>query len=146
MHWIGGQFCVCMFLHSRAKYLNMFQNVSGFPLQDLKEFWCLIFCLWIPQTVLDSANTVADSASSPIFGAILIRTVFKVFVCGIPNSKEDQRTSNFADSATNLIKACCGICLQCTECTVLPRNAVFQIIFWKPKSRSKRLCYVTTFS
>ena len=31
--------------------------------------------LWVPQTVLDSANTVADSASSPIFGAILSGTM-----------------------------------------------------------------------
>ena len=36
---------------------------------------CLIVCLWTPQTVLDSANMVADSANSSIFGAILSRTV-----------------------------------------------------------------------
>ena len=40
---------------------------------------------------LDSAYTVADSANLPIFGAILNGTLFKVFVCGIQNSKEGQR-------------------------------------------------------
>ena len=33
-------------------------------------------CLWNPQTVPDSANTVADFANSPIIGAILSSTVF----------------------------------------------------------------------
>ena len=37
MQWIGAQFCVCIFV--------------------------LICCLWIPQTVPDSANAVADSAN-----------------------------------------------------------------------------------
>ena len=35
-----------------------------------------LFFKWIPQTVLDSANTVADSAKLPVFGAILSGTVF----------------------------------------------------------------------
>ena len=38
MHWIGAKFCVCMFLGSRHKYLNMFQIVSGFQLQYLRGF------------------------------------------------------------------------------------------------------------
>ena len=33
VHWIGAQFCVCLFLDSRDKSLNMFQNVSGFRVQ-----------------------------------------------------------------------------------------------------------------
>ena len=33
--------------------------------------------LWIPQTVPDSANTIADSANSPIFRAILSGTKFR---------------------------------------------------------------------
>ena len=36
---------------------------------------CFIICLWIPQTDLDSANTVADSANSLIFRAILSGTM-----------------------------------------------------------------------
>ena len=36
----------------------------------------LFVFFWIPQTVLDSANTVADSTISPIFGAILNGKVF----------------------------------------------------------------------
>ena len=34
VNWIGAQFGVCMFLDSRDKSLNMFQNVSGFYLQN----------------------------------------------------------------------------------------------------------------
>ena len=33
------------------------------------------YFLWVPQAVLDSANTVADSAHSPIFRAILSGTM-----------------------------------------------------------------------
>ena len=38
VHWISARFCACMFLDSRDKYLNMFQKVSGFHLQDLGGF------------------------------------------------------------------------------------------------------------
>ena len=38
VHWIGAQFCVCMFLDSRIKLLNMFQNVSGLHLQKFCGF------------------------------------------------------------------------------------------------------------
>ena len=48
-------------------------------------------CLWIPQTVLRSANTVADFANLPVFWAILSGTMIYVFVCGIQNSIEYQR-------------------------------------------------------
>ena len=40
---------------------------------------CLNICLWISQTVLDSASTAADSAKLPIFGAIWSGTAFQVF-------------------------------------------------------------------
>ena len=50
-----------------------------------------MFCLWIPHTVLNSANTVADSANSPIFQAILSGRMIYVFVCGIQNSIDDPR-------------------------------------------------------
>ena len=38
LHWIGAQFCVCMFLDSIDKLLNMFQNVSGFHLRNFRGF------------------------------------------------------------------------------------------------------------
>ena len=38
VHWIGAQVSSCMFLDSRDKFLNMFQNVSGFHLQDFRGF------------------------------------------------------------------------------------------------------------
>ena len=37
--------------------------------------------------------------------------------------RRSKKSSNVADSATNLIVACCGFRLQCRECTVWPRNA-----------------------
>ena len=64
MHWIGAQFCVCMFLDSRDNSFNV-----------------LKFC-WNDQ-----------------------RKVKK--------KKEEQRE-----------RPCCGIRLQCTKCTVWPRNGV----------------------
>ena len=36
VHWIGAYFFVCMFLDSIDKPLNMFQNVSGFHLQNVR--------------------------------------------------------------------------------------------------------------
>ena len=38
VHWVGAQFCVCMFLDSTDKSLNMFQNVNGFHLQNFRGF------------------------------------------------------------------------------------------------------------
>ena len=41
------------------------------------------------------------------------------------NPKQHRRSkkiSNVADSATNLLLACCGFRLQCRECAVWPRN------------------------
>ena len=83
----------------------------------------IIICLWIPQTVPESANFVADSAKLPVFGAFL--SIYSVLVI-CPWNPKQQRTSkksnNVADSQTNLILACCGICLPFTKCTVWPRN------------------------
>ena len=84
----------------------------GFRNSSIQLYTCLIICLWIPQTVLDSKNTVADFANLSVFGSVLSGTVFQVFVCGIQNSKEDQKSSNVADSATILILTCCGSRLQ----------------------------------
>ena len=36
--------------------------------------------------------------------------------------RRSKKSSNVADSATNLILAFCGFRLQCRECTVWPRN------------------------
>ena len=57
-------------------------------------------------------DPVADSTNSPILW----------------NPKQHRRSKkscNVADSAANLILACCGFRLQCTECTVWPRNDLF---------------------
>ena len=49
--------------------------------------------LWIPETVLNSANTAAESANLPVFGAILTSTIFWAFVCGI--QKKTKTESDF---------------------------------------------------
>ena len=36
--------------------------------------------------------------------------------------RRSKKSSNVADSATNLILDCCGFRLKCRECTVWPRN------------------------
>ena len=38
VRWIGAQFCVCMFLNSLGKPLNIFQNVCRFHLQIFRGF------------------------------------------------------------------------------------------------------------
>ena len=91
-------------------------------------YTCLSISLWIPQTVLHSANTVVESENSPIFGAILSGTMCEVFVCGIQNSKEDQRKV-VAESATNLILDCCDFRLKRTECTFWPRKLMSRVHF-----------------
>ena len=60
VHWIGAYFCVSMFLNSRDKSLNMFQNLSGLHLQKFRGFR-----VQIPVTEILSAHFfVADSATS----------------------------------------------------------------------------------
>ena len=43
--------------------------------------------------------------------------------------RTSKKRRNVADSATNMILACCGLSLQCRECTVWPRN-VSQTFFF----------------
>ena len=38
--------------------------------------------------------------------------------------RRSKKSSNVADSATNLVLDCCGFRLQCTECAVWPRNEI----------------------
>ena len=51
VHWIGAYFCVSMFLNSRDKSLNMFQNLSGLHLQKFRGFR-----VQIPVTEILSAH------------------------------------------------------------------------------------------
>ena len=49
MHSIGAKLCVCMFLDSRDKSVNMFQNVKGIPLTKFP---------WIARTNACNVNFV----------------------------------------------------------------------------------------
>ena len=55
--------------------------------------------------ITNSEIFVADSAGSPVFRAILSKTVFKLYVHEIHNSKECKKNSNVAYAA-NLFSAC----------------------------------------
>ena len=58
------------------------------------------------------------------------------------NTKQHRRSnksSNVADSATNLLLACCGFRSQCKECTVWPRNEkFFGFLFFSAKTRARQ--------
>ena len=55
--------------------------------------------------------------------------MFHVFVCGIQNSKEDQRKV--------AILSCCGMQLHCTECTVI--FVMFGFVMFVSDSKVKKL-------
>ena len=58
MHCIGAKFCVCVFLESRDKSLNMFQNLSALATAQcnyttVSSFVCgFLKLFWIPQIQL----------------------------------------------------------------------------------------------
>ena len=99
-----------------------------------------IICFVIPQTVLDSTITVADSAKLPLYERY---SVLGISFWNPKQRRRSKKTNKVADSATNLIMVCCGIRLQCTECKIWPRNVSQirlennQLDFVKHKSRNK---------
>ena len=114
----------------------------GFCNSSTQLYTCLIICLWIPQTVLDSAKTVADSANSPSFWSDLENyNVLGICLWKPKQQIRSKKCSNVAHSATYLISACCGIRLQTTECTFWPRN-VEKKLRKKHPHLYKRLNYV----
>ena len=62
MHWIGAQFCVGMFLDSRDKSLNMFQNMSVIHLPNFRGFRVQAFVT--AYNFCRHNKFVADSATS----------------------------------------------------------------------------------
>ena len=54
--------------------------------------------------------------------------MFYIFGRGIQNSRDDKKNGNVADSATNLIFACCENS-QFTKCTFSPRNDSLSFLF-----------------
>ena len=107
-------------------------KICGFPLH-----------LWIPQQLIlttqmsyylfvDSANCSGFSKYGSGFRnfAYFWSNLERYSVLGIclwnpKQRRRSKKSSKVAGSATNLILACCGTRLQCTECTVWPRNVVF---------------------
>ena len=100
----------------------------GFRNSSIQLYTCLIICgfhelFWIPQIRLRIPQIC-------LFWSNFER--YSVLGICLWNSKQQRRSnkcSNVADSTTNLIWACCGIRLRCTECTVWPRNVKFSILF-----------------
>ena len=72
MHKIGAQFCVCIFLDSRDKSLDMFQNVSGFSKTKFQ---------WIPRTNTCNVHFVATSVllRIPQQGKVAGYSRFRIF-------------------------------------------------------------------
>ena len=100
------------------------QTVHWIPRQPnltIHMFWN---CLWIPQTVLDSANKVADFKIRLFLERFRAIQYFRFRLWKPKQQRRSKKSSNGADS--NLILACCGILLQCTECTVWPRDGNFE--------------------
>ena len=87
VHWIGAQFCVCIFLDSRNKPSNMFQNVSGFHLQNFRDICNVIF--------VGILNLLRISQRAAIAGCSEFRKR-----SGFQKSKRIQQI--YADSAYNL--------------------------------------------
>ena len=119
-------------------------TVCGFHLQ----FADSTYSLRIPLTVTDSATAQFNYTHVSLFVDSTNCSGFRKYGCefrkfayfwsnferysvlGIClwNSKQQRRSnksSNVADSTTNLIWACCGIRLQCIKCTVWPRDVKF---------------------
>ena len=120
----------------------------GFPLQ----FADSTYNLRIPLTVADSATAQINDTkfyhllvdSSNCSGFRKYNCGFRKFAyflsnferyndlgIGLWNPKQHRRSeksSNVADSAVNLILACCGFRLQCRECTVWPRNVLEKLL------------------
>ena len=99
-------------------------TICGFHNSSLQLYTCLIICLWTPQTVLDSAHSVADfSQIRPFVERFWAVQCFKyLFPWNPKQQRRSRESSNIAYSATNLILDCCEVRLQCTECTGWPRN------------------------
>ena len=83
-------------------------NVLSFVCGFLKLFWIPPIQLRISQIRL----FLSDFERNNVLSLCL----------WTPKQQRRSKSSNVADSATNQILACCGIPLQCAECTVWPRN------------------------
>ena len=72
-------------------------SICGFHLQlripgKLKFTNHIYYCLFVDSTKgTGFRKFVAESAKLRVFGTLSFNTVFELFVCGIQNSKEDQR-------------------------------------------------------
>ena len=74
--------------------------------------------MWIPQTVLRSANTVADFPKLPVFLSNFERyNDLGICLWNPKQQRISEKSSNVADFATNLIFACCGFHLQFADST-----------------------------
>ena len=98
------------------------QTKCGFHLQVADSTYslriplkCFIICLWIPQTVLNSAYFSSDFERYNYLGTCLWNP---------KQHRRSKKSSKVGDLVTNLILVCCGFRLKCRECTVWPRNDI----------------------
>ena len=111
--------------------------VPGFQRQVLKY---VLKCKWIPQTKVQwIPHTYTCNVNFGFRKFAYFWSDFERYndlgMC-LWNPKQHRRSkksSNVADSATNLILVCCGFRLQCRECTVWPRNELYSNGWKRPK-------------
>ena len=84
---------------------------------------CIIICSWIPQTGSGLHTFCCVFRKVACFSSDFEqRIVLAIRPWNPKQQRRSKKNINVADSATNLIFACCGIRLQFRKCTVWPRN------------------------
>ena len=82
-----------------------------------------IIFLWTPQTGSRFHTFCCGFSKVACFWSNFRQyNVLAIYPWNPKQRRRSKKNSNVADSATNLIFACCGIHLQLTKCTVWPRN------------------------
>ena len=102
-------------------------TVTDSATAQFKHTHVSLFVFGFQKNVLNSANTVAESANFPFLERFLTVQCFMFCLWNPKQQRRSKKCSSVADSATNLIWACCGIRLQCTESTVWPCNGQKQV-------------------
>ena len=102
---------ICRFRLQFAKpaYSCRFGNSS------ILLYTCLIVCLWNPQLLCKLANFWKNFQRY---------SVFAICLWNPKQQRKSRKSSNVADSATNLILVCCGIRIQFTKSPVWLRHEV----------------------
>ena len=82
-----------------------------------------IICSWVPQYGSGFHAFCCGFHKVACFWSDFEQySVLAICTWNPKQQRRSKKNSNVVNSATNLIFACCGICLQFTKCTGWPRN------------------------